>query len=182
MPFSSRGRGVTAAAEPLKGSVRKDVQVRILPPPPFSVDRRSTSGFDLLAEYQYSAYAYLFGLYLGDGYLERHPRTTRLTICLNRNRPDIIRSCVASVFTVLPDRRVGVVKHGTNCIDVSSYSRAWLSLFPQHGRGRKHTRRITLEPWQRALIRLHCIEFVRGCIESDGARHRRIVNGKSYPA
>jgi len=26
------------------------------------------------------------------------------------------------------------------------------------------------------------MNFVRGCIESDGCRHRRIVNGKDYPA
>jgi len=140
------------------------------------------SGFDLLAEHQYSAYAYLLGLYLGDGYLEPHPRTTRLTIYLNRKQPDIIRTCAAAVVVVLPERRVGLVKHGPNCIYVSSYSRAWLSLFPQHGVGSKHTRPIRLEPWQRALVRLEPMGFVRGCIESDGCRHRRIVNGKNYPA
>jgi len=121
-------------------------------------------------------------LYLGDGYLESHPRTSRLTIYLNRNRPDIIRTCAGAILVVLPQRRVGLVKHGENCVYVSSYSRAWLSLFPQHGRGRKHTRPIRLEPWQRALVCLHPMEFVRGSIESDGCRHRRIVNGKNYPA
>jgi hypothetical protein len=141
-----------------------------------------TSGFDLLAEHQYSAYAYLLGLYLGDGYLESHPRTTRLTIYLNRNQPHIIRTCAAAVVVVLPERRVGLVKHGPNCVYVSSYSRAWLSLFPQHGPGSKHTRPIRLEPWQRGLVRLEPMAFVRGCIESDGSRHRRIVNGKNYPA
>ena len=140
------------------------------------------SGFDLLAEHQHSAYAYLLGLYLSDGYIEPHPRTSRLTIYLNRNRPDIIRSCAAAMFVVLPERRVGLVKHGGNCIYVSSYSRAWLRLFPQHGPGPKHTRAIILEAWQRALVRLHPISFVRGCIESDGCRHRRIVNGKDYSA
>jgi hypothetical protein len=55
-------------------------------------------------------------------------------------------------------------------------------LFPQHGRGRKHTRRIVLESWQREIIDWYPEDFLRGCIESDGSRHRRIVNGKNYPA
>jgi hypothetical protein len=74
------------------------------------------------------------------------------------------------------------VKHGANCVYVSSYSRAWFRLFPQHGPRRKHMRPIVLEAWQRALVRLHAFEFVRGLIQSDGSRHRRIVNGKDYPA
>ena len=152
------------------------------PAAPTNPSRFLESGFDLLAEHQHSAYAYLLGVYLGDGCIERHPRTSRLTIYLNRNRPDIIRSCAAAMFVVLPERRVGLVKHGENCIYVSSYSRAWLRLFPQHGPGPKHTRAIVLEPWQGALVRLHPMNFVRGCIESDGCRHRRIVNGKDYPA
>src|SRR5215470_9277952 len=38
-----RGRGVTAAAEDLKSSVRKDVQVRVLPPPPILLSTRGES-------------------------------------------------------------------------------------------------------------------------------------------
>ena len=57
-----------------------------------------------------------------------------------------------------------------------------VELVPQHGPGSKHTRPIVLQPWQRALVQLHATEFVRGCLESDGCRHRRIVNGKDYPA
>src|SRR5690242_2167024 len=89
-------------------------------------------------------------------------------ISLNRNRPDIIRTCAAAVLIVLPQRRIAFVGHGPNCVYVRSYSLAWFSLFPQHGRGRKHTRPIVLGPWQRAIVRLHAAEFVRGCIESDG--------------
>jgi hypothetical protein len=65
---------------------------------------------------------------------------------------------------------------------VSTYFTAWPWLFPQHGPGRKHTRRIALEPWQQDVVSWYPDEFVRGCIESDGCRHRRIVNGKNYPA
>ena len=39
-----------------------------------------------------------------------------------------------------------------------------------------------LVPWQRGLVGAYASDFVRGCIHSDGCRHRRIVNGKNYPA
>jgi hypothetical protein len=55
-------------------------------------------------------------------------------------------------------------------------------MLPQHGNGRKHRRRIALEPWQEKLVASHPDQFVRGCIHSDGRRHRRIVRGKNYPA
>src|SRR5690242_2104801 len=107
--------GIRRDAEDLKSSVRKDVQVRVLPPPPLSIEQPHSSGFDLLAEHQYSAYAYLLGLYLGDGYIRRNGRTARLMISLNRNRPDIIRTCAAAVLIVLPQRRIAFVGHGPNC-------------------------------------------------------------------
>jgi hypothetical protein len=65
---------------------------------------------------------------------------------------------------------------------VNAYSNAWPALFPQHGAGRKHLRPIVLEAWQRRVVEQHSIEFVRGCIESDGCRHRRLVAGRNYPA
>jgi len=65
---------------------------------------------------------------------------------------------------------------------VNAYSNAWPVLFPQHGPGRKHLRPIILEPWQKSIVEQCASEFVRGCIESDGCRHRRIVSGRNYPA
>jgi hypothetical protein len=61
---------------------------------------------------------------------------------------------------------------------VNAYSNTWPVLFPQHGAGRKHLRPIVLEAWQRRIVERHPIEFVRGCIESDGCRHRRTVAGR----
>jgi hypothetical protein len=43
-------------------------------------------------------------------------------------------------------------------------------LFPQHGPGKKHSRRIILEPWQQALVDQATEEFVLGLIHSDGCR------------
>jgi len=52
---------------------------------------------------------------------------------------------------------------------------AWPTMRPQHGPGWKHRRTIALEPWQDVLVAAHPGQFVRGCIHSDGCRHRRVV-------
>jgi hypothetical protein len=93
----------------------------------------------------------------------------------------LIDRVARAITTLLPDRSVAFVPHG-GAIAVSTYFAGWPWLFPQHGPGRKHTRRIALEPWQRDVVAQYPEEFARGCIESDGSRHRRIVNGKNYPA
>lgn len=74
------------------------------------------------------------------------------------------------------------IKDHESVVVVTSYFKGWPALFPQHGPGRKHRRRILLEPWQRDIVSRHPAEFIRGCIESDGCRHRRIVKGRNYPA
>ena len=50
------------------------------------------------------------------------------------------------------------------------YWNHWPCLFPQHGPGRKHERRITLEPWQQAIVEEHTGAFLRGLFHSDGCR------------
>jgi hypothetical protein len=45
-----------------------------------------------------------------------------------------------------------------------------LAAFPQHGRGKKHERRIELVPWQREITRAYPRELLRGLIHSDGCR------------
>lgn len=51
----------------------------------------------------------------------------------------------------MPGQRAGTFKK-QGCVEIALYSRHWPCLFPQHGPGRKHTRRIALEPWQQALV------------------------------
>ena len=41
-------------------------------------------------------------------------------------------------------------------------------LFPQHGPGKKHHRRIVLEAWQQTIVESAPWAFLRGCIRSDG--------------
>ena len=54
--------------------------------------------------------------------------------------------------------------------NVTSYSRHWPHLFPQHGEGLKHRRPIELESWQEKVVELHPGRLLRGLIHSDGCR------------
>jgi hypothetical protein len=140
-------------------------------------------GFDSHHQHQDSAYAYLLGMYLGDGHLVRSQSTYVLRVFLNEKQGDVIQRVMASISTLLPHNRVSVrVRRNTAVAVVTSYSRAWPTFLPQHGPGRKHTRSLVLESWQREIVARHPGEFLRGLIESDGSRHRRIVGGRDYPA
>lgn len=69
---------------------------------------------------------------------------------------------------VLPSSVCRVPRRG--CTELKSYSTHWTCLFPQHGPGRKHTRPITLQPWQAELVERHTGRFLRGLFHSDGCR------------
>ncbi|MGW3357791.1 helix-turn-helix domain-containing protein [Streptomyces bungoensis] len=128
------------------------------------------------------AYAYLLGLYLGDGCLSPHPRGGYyLRIACADAWPGLIRQCREAITKVRPG--VGVYtlqKQG--CVMVTSYWRHWPQLFPQHGVGKKHERHIELDGWQQAIVDTHPWEFIRGLIHSDGCRitnwTTRLVNSE----
>ncbi|MGA5409012.1 transcriptional regulator [Streptomyces lavendulocolor] len=117
-----------------------------------------------------AAYAYLLGLYLGDGCISEHRRGVHyLRIACADAWPGLIDACEAAMRAVRPDNSVcRVQKQG--CVSVASSSKHWPCLFPQHGPGRKHERRIVLEAWQQQIVDEHPWEFVRGLIHSDGCR------------
>jgi hypothetical protein len=66
------------------------------------------------------------------------------------------------------------------CVEVWSYWQHWRCLFPQHGKGRKHDRRITLETWQRDIVRRYPRQLLRGLIHSDGCRTTNRVQHRAY--
>ena len=146
--------------------VRKDVQVRILPPLPsfgpyhYPVPRRC-----------FNDYSYLLGLYLGDGYIDRSPRTYRLHVYLHRDDHVVIAKAARAIRTLRPGHPVGFRRTGAMVI-VNAYSNDWPRLFPQHGPGRKQERVIVLDGWQRDIVERCPAEFARGCLDSDGCRHR----------
>jgi hypothetical protein len=78
-----------------------------------------------------SAYAYLLGVYLGDGCLSTHPRGVfRLEIALDGIYPRVIAECEAATSLVMPSNLVSVKPRvGNRAVDVSSYSQHWHCLF-----------------------------------------------------
>jgi hypothetical protein len=117
------------------------------------------------------AYVYLLGLYLGDGCISRHPREVyRLRVTLDLAYPGIAAECERAISQVLPrgQRVARVARKG--CCDVAAYWKGWPCLFPQHGPGKKHERRIVLMDWQEALVDRHPGALLRGLIHSDGCR------------
>jgi hypothetical protein len=124
-------------------------------------------------------YAYLLGVYLGDGCISAHPRGVyRLRLFFDAQYPVILDAGEAAVRSVFPANRVnrlsrsGGYENSTprSNVELSVYSKALPCLFPQHGPGRKHERRIVLEDWQRRLVAKHPEQLLRGLIHSDGCR------------
>jgi hypothetical protein len=82
---------------------------------------------------------------------------------------------------VLPNKVGRARKTNERCLEVYSFSKHWLCLFPQHGPGRKHQRRIELAPWQQELVDRDPPLLLRGLLHSDGCRVLNWVNGTPYP-
>jgi hypothetical protein len=118
-------------------------------------------------------YAYLLGLYLGDGCLSEHRREVwRLRIVLDAAYPGIIEECRRSLAAVRPPNRTAAYRRpDSRCVEVSMYWKGWPSLFPQHGPGPKHRRKIELAGWQAEIVGLNHRAFLRGLIHSDGCRY-----------
>jgi hypothetical protein len=117
------------------------------------------------------AYAYLLGMYLGDGCISRNRRVWHLRVALDIKYPGIITACREAMNIVMPGQHAAAHRVGdTGCVVVSMCSKHWPCLFPQHGPGKKHDRPIRLEPWQQALVAEATEDFIRGLIDSDGCR------------
>ena len=132
------------------------------------------------------AYAYLLGLYLGDGHIAPFARTSCLRIYLDAAYPRIVGECIRAVRQVMPaNPRQRRPPWPRELVIVSVYSQAWPCLFPQHGPGAKHTRRIVLEPWQHEITAAHPRALLRGLIHSDGSRFANPITRRgrrySYP-
>jgi hypothetical protein len=128
----------------------------------------------------FHAYTYLLGMYLGDGMISAHPRRVyRLRIFLDRAYPLIVWECEAAVSIVMPASKASVYAHRNDRVEeVNSFSQHWPHLFPQHGAGPKHKRRIALEAWQQRVVDRYPGRLLRGLIHSDGCR---VMNKIRHP-
>jgi hypothetical protein len=130
---------------------------------------RATFPFPDLVEH---GYAYLLGLYLGDGYVSSGPRGVyRIRVFLDRAYPLIVEECVAAISLTMPTSKTAVYQPSDEHMRVvSSFSKHWPCLLPQHGSGPKHLRTIRLERWQRQIADRYPNRLLRGLIHSDGYR------------
>lgn len=130
-----------------------------------------------------SSYAYLLGLYLGDGCISSYRRGVHgLRIACGNTWPGLMDECEAAMHAVRPEGRVFRVPQ-QGCHSVTSLWKHWPCLFPQHGPGPKHHRKIELADWQHEILNDHRWSLVRGLIHSDGSRFTnwttRTVSGQT---
>jgi hypothetical protein len=126
----------------------------------------------------------VLGLYLGDGCVARTPKGgASLRIALDAAYPGIVESARQAIAAVKGGPLPHVGPHGRSaCVVVTSYWKAWPCLLPQHGPGRKHERRIVLEPWQERIVVAAPQPLLRALIHTDGWRGTNVVRvkGREY--
>ena len=119
-----------------------------------------------------AAYAYLLGVYLGDGWITvKSKRAASLVFTLDAAYPGIVEAVILAldaVFPGVPATRHGRMRGSVTAVQLSDPALA--HAFPQHGRGRKHLRTIELTPWQRKVTHAQPQHLLRGLIHSDGCR------------
>jgi hypothetical protein len=100
-------------------------------------------------------------LYLGDGCLLRHPRRVyRLHISLNAIHPLIAEECLAAMSLVMPSSKASITRDSRwRMLNIVSYSQHWPHVFPLHGPGLEHKRKIAWSHGSNAsptVIRADC--------------------------
>jgi hypothetical protein len=126
-------------------------------------------------------YAYLFGLYLGDGSIIRFRRADKLVIVQDARYQNIIqetRHAMAKIRHCELERIRTARQPG--CVAIYTYWKHWVCLFPQHGQAAKHLRKIESEDRQREIVRCYPDRLLRGLIRSDGCRCLNRVFGGRY--
>jgi hypothetical protein len=133
---------------------------------------------DRLNDLPSSDYAYVLGLYLGDGCISNvrgRPRKLRVFCC--DDYPQIMAEAAAAMAAVMPSSKVGRVRK-QGCTELCSHSIHWPCVLPQHGPGKKHQRPIVVEPWQLDIAMAgHPHQLLRGLVHSDGCRTINRVRG-----
>lgn len=120
-----------------------------------------------------AAYAQLLGSYLGDGCLSRTARSWVLRVSCDDAWPAVADEVALLLHVVSGNRVQRVAQQG--CHQVQAYWNHWPCLFPQHGPGKKHDRRIVLEPWQQEVVDAHPGRLLRGLFHSDGWRGHNVA-------
>jgi hypothetical protein len=114
------------------------------------------------------AYAYLLGLYLGDGCLRA--TGSQLMLALDARYPGIVAQAEEAIRQTVPGVATRRYMPKDSVVRVLASTTIWRDAIPQHGPGRKHERKIKLVDWQREITATFPRELLRGLIHSDGCR------------
>lgn len=118
-----------------------------------------------------SAYSYIFGVYLCDGYvykIQKH-NSFRLRLYNDVKYPENTKEWAEKLSVILPNNKITIkLDKNTKSAVVNCYSNKLAILFPQNGKGKKHERKLYLEDWQKEIIDEYPEMFIRGCFQSDG--------------
>ena len=125
-----------------------------------------------------TAYAYLLGLYLGDGCVTAVRGSWSLRVVLDKAYPGIIGECARVIGRIRGQPPCTTPSRRNGSVVVSSGWKSWACLLPQHGPGRKHDRSIALTEWQQHLVDRAPGSLLRGLIHTDGWRGVNHVNSK----
>jgi hypothetical protein len=92
-----------------------------------------------------------------------------LQIANDERYPRLNQEIAATIRLVKPTASP-CLRGGSGMIRIEARWKHWVCLFPQHGAGRKHLRRIELVDWQREIVAKYPERLLRGLFHSDGSR------------
>jgi DNA-binding transcriptional regulator WhiA len=126
-----------------------------------------------------NTYSYILGLYLGDGYINqmKNKRTYRLRIFNDVKYDNLNKYIISELQKLFFNNKVGFVDSKT-WLSIYVYSNKLPLLFPQHGSGKKHNRKIELFDWQKDIISYKYL--LMGLFHSDGCYYFNNIKGKKY--
>jgi hypothetical protein len=137
------------------------------------------------ADLDEAAYTLLLGWYLGDGHIVAARRGVyTLQIANDAKYPELSQEVAATMRLVKPTASPCLRGHATAAVTrIEVRWKHWPCVFPQHGPGRKHLRKIELVDWQREIVAKYPEQLLRGLFHSDGCRFvnwatRPIVGGE----
>lgn len=122
----------------------------------------------------FKIYSYIFGLYLGDGYIANFKRTKCLVVTLDSKYSKLNENVINSFKLLFSD--VSVVNSKGSVINVKYHDCNLGLIFPQDAPGLKCNRKISIEDWQTKI--LDPVELLRGLIMSDGSYYMRKSNSQ----
>jgi len=114
-------------------------------------------------------YSYLLGLYLGDGYINSCSNTFKLRFFLDKKYVDLNRFVHKQMNELFKENKISISNRDTWEV-YTVYNNDLPVVFPQHGKGKKHERKIELLDWQLKIIDWK--ELMKGLFHSDGCFYK----------